>query len=416
MMLKKSDLKVIRGGALSKSLPDEKFESAYATNTRLMGVLVIYIKWKLTGRASGGKKGVSLHQFFYIETSEDGIESYRGILGEDEDELRYTEQSMLGGLGAERVLLTMNEAVFLVQRYADLTRKFGKALPDEVYEYDFVLKREAVLSEDREAGLFRKLCDKINSPNKLINYYLMRYFIKDFFAAGMLANTEIDTELLSDVGSATLCRNEIIPPVTDEEDTSVSNLEKHYVCESVIEDDRGHRIVVSEIGIIIKKGTPWVSSFEISSMFAISPTEAAMKLARPEYATVYEIAGSIDNILFELDQQYVGSLQNICEGGKLYIVFNKDNRHMGKKVFLLNDDVKEILFVTVEDQLIVGSYSLAGIKRLENRMMLSGVSKQLIEVAKYCFKEPILYDYTMSYGGDFVRYVEEIMGFEDDYE
>ena len=39
---------------------------------------------------------------------------------------------------------------------------------------------------------------------------------------------------------------------------------------------------------------------------------------------------------------------------------------------------------------------------------------QLIEAAKYEFKEPILYDYTMGYGGDFVRYVDDIMGFEDD--
>ena len=39
-MLQKSDLKVIKGGALSQRLPDEKFISAYATNTRLMGVLV----------------------------------------------------------------------------------------------------------------------------------------------------------------------------------------------------------------------------------------------------------------------------------------------------------------------------------------------------------------------------------------
>jgi hypothetical protein len=398
-MLKKSDLKVIRGGALLRSLPDEKFEAAYATDTRLMGVLVIYIKWKLDR---------PLHQFFYIETTEDGIESYRGISGDDEEEVRFTEQSMLGGLGAKRVLLTMNEAVFLVQRYAEMTRKFGKPLPDDTTEYEFVLRREAVLGEEREKALFDKLCGKVDSPNKLINFFLMRYFIRDFFAAGLLAKDDLDTGLLPDVGLATLCRNEIIPPLEEEEG--------RYICESVIEDDHGHRIIVSEIGIEYINGNPKVSEFEVSSQFAISPAEAAMKLARPEYVTVYEIAGPVDNVLFELDKYYIAALQNLCEGGKLYIVFNKDNRHMGKIIYLLNDDVREILFVTVEDQLIIGSYTLSGIKRLENRMALSTVSKQLIEVARYEFKEPVLYDYTMSYGGDFIRYVEEIMGFEDDIE
>ena len=398
-MLKKSDLKVIRGGALTHSLPDEKFEGAYATDTRLMGVLVIYIKWKTDK---------PLHQFFYIETTEEGIESYRGISGEDEEELRYTEQSMLGGLGAQRVFLTMSEAVFLVQKYAEMTRKFGNILPDEVSEYEFVLKRGVSLGEEREKALFNKLCGKVDTPNKLINFFLMRYFVRDFFAAGMLANFDLDKEMLPDVGLATLCRNEIMPP-GDEDDG-------RYICESVIEGDYGHRIVVSEIGVEDENGTPRISGFEVSSQFAISPAEAAMKLARPEYATVYEIAGPVDSVLFELDKRYIGALQNLCEGGKLYIVFNKDNRHMGKNIYLLNDDVKEILFVTVEDQLIIGSYTLSGIKRLENRMGLLPVSGQLIEVAKYEFKEPVLYDYTMSYGGDFIRYVEEIMGFEDDYE
>jgi hypothetical protein len=289
-----------------------------------------------------------------------------------------------------------------------MTRKFGNPLPDEVREYEFVLRREAVLGEEREKALFYKLCGKVDTPNKLINFFLMRYFIKDFFAAGMLADHDLDTGLLKDAGLATLCRNEIMPP--DEEDLG------RYICESVIEDDQGHRIIVSEIGMKLEKDRLMISDFEVSVQFAISPAEAAMKLARPEFATVYEIAGPVDNVLFDLDKQYAGAMQNLCEGGKLYIVFNKDNRHMGKNIYLLNDDVKEILFVTVEDQLIIGSYTLSGIKRLENRIMLSEVSNQLIEVAKYEFKEPVLYDYTMSYGGDFIRYVEEIMGFEDDYE
>ena len=400
-----------------QALPDEKFESAYTTDTRLMGVLVIYIKWRLSGFAASGKKSRILHQFFYIETTEEGIESYRGIYGDDEDEIRFTEQTMLGGLGSKKVLLTMNEAVFLVKHFAEMTKKFGKALPDEVQQYRFVLERETTLGKDREEALFRKLCAKVDTPNKLINYFLMRYFMKDFSAVSMLAKADVGTELQASADLATLCRNEIIPPektngrAADEEEK-----EDLYVCESVIEDDNGHRIIVSEVGIESVNGHLHVSSFDISSNFAISPAEAAMKLARSEYVTVYEIAGSVEHVLFELDQRYLGAMQNLCEGGKLYILFKKDNRHMGSGIYLLNDDVKEILFVTVEDQLIVGSYTLAGIKRLENRMMMSRVSNQLIEVAKYEFKEPVLYDYTMSYGGDFVRYVEEIMGFEDGYE
>ena len=408
-MLKKSDLKVIRGGALGAARPEEKFVDAYATDTRLMGVLVIYIRWQLSGVKAAGRKSRDLRQFFYIETTEEGIESYQGVYGdEDDEELQFVEQSMTGGLGAGRVLLSMNEAVFLIQRYAEMTRGFGKTLPDERSEYEFILLREAVLSPEREAGLFRRLCGEIVSENQLINYFLMRYFGKDFYATAMLTKKggKAEGDLLKDVGIATLCRNDIKAP--DDGGT--------YICESVIEEDRGHRIILSEIGIDSGAKGLRVSSFGVVSMFTISPAEAAMKLSRPEFVTVYEVAGSVDRLLFELDGYYTGAMQKLTEGGKLYLVFNDDNRHLEKDVYLLNDDVKEILYVTVEDQLIVGSYTLAGIKRLENKLNVSRLGGQLIEVAKYEFKEPILYDYTMSYGGDFVRYIDEIMGFEDDEE
>jgi len=405
VMLKKSDLRVIRGGALSSALPDENFIAAYATDTRLMGVLVVYIKWQLSGLAGVGRKSRTLHQFFYVETTEEGIESYRGIYGEDEEELRMAEQAMLGGLGAGRVALTMNEAVFLVQRYAEMTHGFGKMLPDEVEEYDFVLRREVALGKEREEALFRRLCGDIVSENQLINYFLMRCFAQDFFAARMLAADDVDCEQLPDSLSSTLCRNEIMPPEKEE---------ALYICESVIEDDRGYRIVLSEIEVSRDQGHLSISSFEVASKFAITPIEAAMKLARVEYVTVYGIAGPVVHVLNELDKRYTEAMQTLSEGGKLYICFKNDNSFMNGKVYLLNDDVKEILYVTVENQLIVGCYTLAGIKRLEDALARSRVSRRLAEIAKYEFKEPILYDYTMSYGGDFIRYVDDIMGFENE--
>ncbi|MDR3305080.1 MAG: hypothetical protein LBS85_03475 [Clostridiales Family XIII bacterium] len=417
-MLEKSDLKVIRGGQLKRPVPEQKFIDAYATDTRLMGVLVIYIHWQLSGTLAIEGKDRSLHQFFYVETTEEGIESYQGIYGDDSEELQETEQSMLGGLGAQKQMLTMNEALFLVQGFAALNKQFGTQLPDEREEYAFVLARETNMSAEREAMLFHRISGAITSANQLINYFLMRYFAQDYYAADMLSAAPVPRDLMGNGGLATLCRNEIRRGVDDEG-------QRVFFCESVIEEDRGHRIVTSELRLLGEEAErggrsampaepeSWkVASFAVLSAFAISEAEAAMKLARPEFVTVYEIAGPAENVLDELDDRYLGSLQNLTEGGKLYVCFTDDNRHVDGAVYRLNDDVKEILYVTVEDQLVLGAYTLSGIKRLENKMMLTSAAGQLIEVAKYEFKEPILYDYTLSYGGDFVRYVEDIMGFD----
>ncbi|MDR1815203.1 MAG: hypothetical protein LBR00_00770 [Clostridiales Family XIII bacterium] len=410
--MNKSDLKVIRGGALGRPLPEQKFIDAYVTNTRLMGVLVIYIRWKISGALAERKQSRSLHQFFYVETTEEGIESYRGIYGEDVEELREAEQMMLGGLGADKVMLTMNEATWLVQEFAKLNKKLGLPLPDEVSDYSFVLERETSIDKAREDRLFRMICGKITNDNQLINYFLMRYYARDFYPVRMLAaqGTAIPEDLAGDLEWATLCLNEIREEKNDDG-------ERVWLCESVVEEDRGHRILVSELALTGPKGPERrVERFSVLSSFSISPAEAAMKLARPEFVTVYEIAGPVDNVLDELDERYLGALQNLTEGGKLYVRFMDDNRHVGLPVYRLNDDVREILYVTVEDQLIVGAYTLSGIRLLENKLMLSPIARQLIEVAKYEFKEQILYDYTLSYGGDFVHYVDEVMGFEPDDE
>jgi len=408
--MNKNDLTVIRGGAIGRPLPEQKFIDAYATNTRLMGVLVIYIRWKLSGELAERKGSRSLHQFFYIETTEEGIESYRGIYGEDAEELREAEQVMLGGLGADKVMLTMNEAAWLIQRYAELNKKFGTPLPDEVQDYAFVLERETGIDRAREERLFRMLCGKIDNDNQLINYFLMRYFAQDFYPVDMMSAVEIRHDLTGDLESSTLCLNEIREDKNDDG-------ERVWLCESVVEEDRGHRIIVSELVLTGPKGAERrVERFSVHANFSISPAEAAMKLARPEFVTVYEIAGPVDEVLDELDERYRGSLQNLTEGGKLYVSFKSDNKHVSAQVYRLNDDVKEILYVTVEDQLVIGTYTLSGIRLLENKLMLSPVARQLIEVAKYEFKEQILYDYTLSYGGDFMRYVDEIMGFEPEDE
>jgi hypothetical protein len=408
--MEKSDLKVIRGGALGRPLPEQKFIDAYVTNTRLMGVLVVYIRWRLSGTLAEEKKSHSLHQFFYIEATEAGLESYQGIYGDDEEELREAEQMMLGGLGAEKKMLSLNEAAWLIRHFAEMNKKFGVPLPDEAHEYAFVLERETTIDRSREERLFRTVCGDVKNKNQLVNYYLMRYFAQDFYPVDMLSSASVPHDLMGGCESATLCRNEIRGGLNDEK-------EEVFICESVIEEDKGHRIVVSELKLSGGPENGWqVASMEIHSCFAISPAEAAMKLSRPEFVTVYEIAGLVDNVLDELDQKYVGALQNLTEGGKLYVRFMEDNRHVTSSLYRLNDDVKEILYVTVEDQLIIGAYTLSSIKRLENRLMLSPVARQLIEVAKYEFKEQILYDYTLSYGEDFVRYVDESMGFDPEDE
>jgi hypothetical protein len=404
--LKKSELKVIRGGALSVSRKRRKFIEAFCTDTRLMGVLVIYIHWTVEEPRIMRGREVSLHQFFYIETSEGGIETYNGLYGDDPATIEEMETMMLRGLGAKKVPISMSEAMFLIKRFAQLSEEGGFAMPGADEEYGFILDSDTTLTAERERALHNKICGgKPDDPYAIINYFIMRYFANDWYPVRMMANVEIPTDLAPDgFGPGVLCLNNILKQADSGE-----GADGNYVAEAVVEGDRSYLIAICEIKLVDGQ----VASFEILSTIAITDAEAAMKLARPEYVTVYEIAGHAQGVEDWLDREYAMALQSETDGGKLYVKFNEDNEHIKKEVYRLNDDVDEILYVTVEDQLIVGSYSLDGIRESEHKFAVRApIAKQLIEVGRFEIREPVLYDYTLSYGEDFMTYIEDFLGYD----
>jgi hypothetical protein len=357
-----------------------------------MGVLVIYIHWKIDAE--------SFHQFFYIEITETGIESYRSLLGDDALHMMEIEQTMLGGLGSVKVDISEREAVLLIQEYAALNRKYGEELPGGLDEYAFILNRKMDVSENEVHALFAKTCIRLENENQLINYFLMRYFSGDGAAVEYLSDGRIDREISVSKYQDTLCLNtiEVRKNLYDE---------VTYLCESLVESDTEHRLIISELAL----GGGFVTAFDIISSFSISPAETAMKLERPEFITVYDILADTDRVLDFLDDKYQNALKRDTDEGRLYLRFNENNDHLKQLVYRLNDDIKGMLYVTDEGQLILAAYSLTQIQRLERSAQTWPFAREIMIIAKYEFKEDVFYDFIKSDGGDFVRYVEEICEF-----
>jgi hypothetical protein len=83
-----------------------------------------------------------------------------------------------------------------------------------------------------------------------------------------------------------------------------------------------------------------------------------------------------------------------------------------KPVYRLNDDIKGMIYVTDEGQLILAAYSLSQIHRLERGIQSLPFGRKLLALAKYEFKEDMFYDFVSNGTGDFVSYVEEVCEFE----
>lgn len=400
--MEKVNLKVIKGGpAYSINDAPKKFISAFVTNTRLMGVLVVYIHWQLNNDTTPS----SLHQFFYIEITEAGIETYRSVYGNNQKSLIEIELSMMGGLGGEKIGLTEKESYILIQKYASMTKDFGENLPTGIEEYGFLLDKEVEYTQAEENALFKKTCANITSAEQLINYFLIRYVSADFKATDFLSYKPLERDIIPSSPSQILCLNKI-------EIHKDGNQNISYMCESLIEDNMQYRILVSELKLAGKL----IASFENISDFPVSTAEAAMKLARPEFITVFEIMEGLESVRETISEMYPAALQKSTEMGSVFILFKNNNNHLKESFYRLNDDVKGIVYVTDEDQLVVVSYSLAQIQKFENEVQYSYFGNQIVALAKYEFKESIFYDFMQSSTGDFLHYMEYVSDYDPDDE
>jgi hypothetical protein len=389
-------LRIIRGGLHPAARkPNKRFSSAFATDTRLMGVFVLYIHWI----AAQPGADLDLHQFFYIDAEKFGLETYRGIEGNSADLIYETEQAMLGGLGGTKTDISESEAAFLVQKYADMAKNSGAGLPAGKEEFTFILNMPCSLTPLEEDILFRKLCVPLENNEHTINHFLMRYFAKDAEAVGHLAIRPVPMNTTPNKQGDTLCKNTIDPYINP---SGIS-----YLCESLIEGNNRYRIVLSEIYMNAKK----VSSFHIRSHFYISASEAAMMLSRPEYITVYEIIIDIDDMRKSIARLYPGAMQKSREDGYLYLQFKNNNDHLKESVYRLNDDIRGVFLITEHGQFIAVAYSLPVINRIEKELhtvLSAGINLR----AKYEFKESVFYEFVQGDFADFADFMEYLREFE----
>ena len=382
----RKNLTVIKGGGTYKKDSQHKFISAYVTDTRLMGVVGLYFHWEITedGFAS------DWHQFFYFDAEEFGLENYQSLLGDDAFALSVMERSIIGGLGGKKIPLTEREGRFLVQDFISRTKQLKQPLPQGEEEYAFLLSDPQTLSAKELSVIAKKLCTPIESNFQLVHYYLMRSFGKDEQGLSYITYPGAFPEDLSEPRPATLCKNTIEEFVNPAGHIS-------YLSESLIETGTQYKLVLSEL--TAENGL--IKTARRRSSFSVTLPEVSMMLSRSEFITVFEILTNPDEFDAEFAVHTVGCLMTGHENGRLFLEFNPNNDHVNQQVFLLNDDIHCLYYVSDFGQLILAAYHLPFIKEAEHRLQKSPLSTFLLPTAKYEFQSPVLYDFIQSDFEDF---------------
>ena len=393
-MQKKHEFTVIKGGGAPKtSFGGYRFISGFVTDTRLMGVLVLYIHWI----QESSEENLDYHQFFYFDAEEYGLETFRSYTGTDETAHDLIEQTLLGGLGGKKISVTEREARFLVQSFVTASAALNVPLADPKSEYEFLLSPPLLLFGKEKTALYEKICTTIHSDYELVHYFLMRCFAGDKEGAHYLA---IDGLLLDEIVPATastLCKN-VIDEYRDEDGKD------SFLCEALVETDGKYTLYVLELTITEGK----ISSVSKRSSFRVTSAEAAMLLNRPEFITVYEILtdpNDFDDHFLPLTKE---AMMTAHDNGRLFLEFHKDNNHVNQKIFRLNEDISGLYYVSDFGQLLLAAYTLEEIKVLEKVLTKSHLHSSLLPTAKYEFKEPVLYEFIQSDYEDFSDFLDSL--------
>lgn len=387
-MKNKNKFRVIEGGKTSKEKAIRKFESAYITNTRLMGVMAVCAQWKIEGIPGDG----ILTQFFYFDCEEFGFDSYYGIWENNIEKIKAVENKVTGGLGGENIDITERELGYIVDFYYRFNIEHGIELPEGEDEYKYILKIPHELDKEEKNTFFAKTCVKTENNIHTANYFLMRLYGRDLEPARFLSTDDIEFVEFDKFKISTLHKNTI------EEDGD------YLKCDSLIEFEGSYQIIRTKLEF--KDGK--VARIEILDKMKITVDEATMILSKGEFTTVFELTVPLTELIVDDFITNRNALKSEHESGTLFLVYKNNNNHVNKKKYLLADDVFGIIFITKEGQFIISAYSLQNIYRLEKELEKSSYFNLLVPIERYEFKEPILYDFIQSDFEDFIDFLEFI--------
>ena len=389
-------LQLIKGGKDNKDA-EYTYVDGCVTDTRLMGVLGLHLHWKYL--ISGQEDYRHLHQYYYYDIEEIGLDSLKVYDFDDEAAALLAEKAAFGGLGAAMVPVTEKEGRYLVCSFIDGTKKKGQPLPKEAADLSFILDDPVSLTDSEMSELNSKICTEIHTSNEVVNYYLMRVFGKDKEGADLLKKEGVPEDRFEDVSlpkHATFLQNRVDSFVDDEGKQS-------YLAESLTESDNGYHICVSELELDGKKV---ISAKKISEM-SISTAEASLLLSTDEYVSVFEIETDMDYFDIAFAAFAVGMTKTSHETGEMFMEFNTNNKHVEKKLFRLSDDVFAIYYSTDFGQLIVGTYSPLTATLAESKLMQI-FGQDLVCTGRYHFAQSVIYEFALSGYDDFDEFISSI--------
>ena len=300
------------------------------------------------------------------------------------------EERLMGGLGENRVFISEDRALFLVQYFGQKNIEYDKPLPDgQEYYMDTIKNHKTNLTME---DMFPIICRKITNDIEFINFMTMRFIAWDREALRHFCENKETAYMHITNINGTLLKNTVIPKGN-----------KRYISEALYEDNDGY--YTSKIAFSIEENQ---DGFKISSMVVtdkepIFDFEVFDEISKPEFVSIYSI-NRVDEFLdiFYKDNPFV--LKSDMENGTFFTRFNFNNDHVKENVYVINNDIKAIYY-QMENEFFVGTYSDKDRKYI-NKILQCNYKEYLDIKEELYFEENVLYDFVESESNDFYDFLD----------
>ena len=360
-----------------------KFLYAKITNSRLMGSIGLIISWS--------KDKHIYNQYFLLDAEGLGIADYVSLENVNEHRFYIEQERLMGGLGADRLYISKEEALFLVNHFGNKTISYNKELPGEVNEYINMIKD--FKSDIKFEYIFSKICKPIETDIEFVNYMTMRFIARDKEALRYFCINESIANMHITNINGVLLKNKI----TKKENNK-------YICEAMYEDNDGYYKCKLAFNIDLIDKEYKIRSLIVVDREYIDYTVVLDEMVKDEFLDIYNVNDEKEFLkIFYSDNPF--NLKSDLENGVLFTRFNFDNNHVKKNIYLISDDIKALYYV-INNKLLVASYSERD-KIYIDKILNAKYREYIKKENEYLFRGSILYEFVESEESDIYNFIDK---------
>lgn len=359
------------------------FEYAKITRSRLMGSMGLVIKHS--------DNEIEIFEYYLLDCEGLGFCDYVRLENPTKEEAYMEEERLMGGLGENRVFISEDRALFLVQYFGQKNIEYDKPLPDgQEYYMDTIKNHKTNLTME---DMFPIICRKITNDIEFINFMTMRFIAWDREALRHFCENKETAYMHITNINGTLLKNTVYEKGNGK-----------YISKAIYEDNDGYYVCKIAFNIEISNNEYKIKSIFVTDKQPLYDFQVFDEISKNEFVDIYDLE-KYDEFIDKFYRDNPFMMKSELDEGMFFTRFNFNNNHVKERVYVINNDLKAIYYA-MDDKFYVATYSKRD-RDYINKLLLANYKEYIKFDDAMCFEQNVLFDFAESGCDDFNYFIED---------